>query len=493
MGTLRNPLPILHFSPLIPISRFPCQAFAVAVAVAGISLGQSARAQNVTTVRESEFRSRWQNFQVDLPRDVALRELSPEAEAAATPLGPSESLRSFFQNGPVVLRASLTVGWETSNEQRNAATENTAESSFFAAPTVALFYDREVGAWDVSLRYSGGYVYFLTPDYIGGGQNGIQSQTAGANFLFRGNRLELRSNAAASYGSGYDLERGDQSDRLIVTELLGADYQVAEFIRAGASATISHALYPSDSDGPEDAQTILTGSVYGDYFWTGRTRLRLELGAGNESQSTGGASFDRTFTQALFKVNYRASGKISLDAGLGAGVVEDSRVTTAQDTGPDGFRVIYTLAADYLPTDKTSVRLYFGLDGVSIRPEFSLTVNWRPRANTSAFLSVYQRTNLSTLVLAEDRTTRGFLVSLQQRLFGRVNLSVGAGYEQQTVADGGPSGDDGYAFVAAGLSWQMNAWAAWQLDSRVASRRDQSGPEDSDLQTRTALSLRLTF
>ncbi len=495
MATLWNPRLVIHSFILSPLPRIPSKILAIGVAASVFPAPPAAEAQAVTTVRESEFRSRWQNFQVDLPRDVPLREPLPDGETAPDAASPRRSLRSFFQNGPVVLRGSLALGWETSNEQRSAAAESSPKSSFFAAPTIALFYDREVGPWDVSLRYSGGYVHFFTPDYLGDGKSGIQSHTAGADVRFRGTRLELRSNAAASYGSGYDIQRGDQSDRLIFTELLAADYQIGEFMRAGASGSISHALYPSDAAGPEDSQTILTSSLYGDYFWTGRTRFRIELGAGTDTQNTGGASFERDYSQALFRVNYRASGKLGIDVGVGGGVVEDSNAqVTTSDSG--GFRMIYTLAMDYAPTEKTSARLYFGLDGVSIRPEFALTVNWHPRQNTFAYLSIYQRTNLSTIVLAQDRTTRGVLASVRQRLFGRVDLSLGGGYELEEIAEGSSSsatGDDGYYFVAGGLSWQMNAWAAWHLDSRVGSNRYQTGTEDDGLQARTTLSLRLTF
>lgn len=493
MRTPRNPRFDFTFRKVSQLPRLPRRFVAIGVAASVLPVPRAADAQSVMTVRESEFRSRWQNFQVDLPRDTPLRELPAEGDAESPKPRATQSLRAFFQNGPVVLRASLAIGWETSNEQRftTATAGNSAKSSFFAAPGVGLFYDREIGAWNVSVRYSAGYVYFFTPDYLGGGDNGIQSQTAAADIQFRGTRLDLRSNAAASYGSGFDIERGGQSDRLLFSELLAADYQVAEFIRVGANAGISYALYPSDSEGPEDTQSRFSSALYGDYFWTGRTRFRLEMGAGSENQTTGGASTDRTYTQALFRVNYRASEKLTMDVGLGVGVVEDS---SPQASGKDGFRTIYTLALDYAPTEKTSMRLYFGLDGTNIQPEFSFALNWHPRENTFASLSIYQRTNLSTLVLAEDRTTRGFLVSLRQRLFGRVEFGLGGGYELERIEDGGSSSDDdAYYFVAGSLSWQMNAWAAWQLESRAASPRGQSAGGDNDLQTRTSVSLRLTF
>ncbi len=480
----------INFPRVTQLPRLPCRLFAIGVAAAVLPAPRVADAQSVMTVRESEFRSRWQNYQVDLPRDTP-----PSAEGEAAAQRPKQSVRSFFQNGPVVLRASLGLGWESSNEQRYTATTNSAESSLFAAPSIALIYDREIGPWDVSVRYSGGYVYFFTPDYLGGGKNGIQSQTAGADFQYRGTRLDVRSNTAASYGSGYDIQRADQSDRLIFSQLLAADYQVGEFIRAGANAGFGYAFYPSDADGTEDSQIRFSSALYADYFWTGRTRLRLEAGAGNETQTTGGSTFDRTYSQALFKVNYRASEKLTAELGLGVGVVEDSN---ALDTGNNGFRTIYTLALDYAPTEKTSVRLYFGLDGTNIRPEFSLAVNWHPRENTYATLSVYQRANLSTVVLAQDQLTRGVLGSVRQRLFGRVDLAVGGGYEVETALDSGDSNSsssdpDAYFFVGGSLSWQMNSWASWQLDSRVASRRYQTSSQDQNLQTRTSISLRLTF
>ena len=73
-------------------------------------------AQTVPTVRETEFRSRWADLQVDRPREEVPSE-APVATAEPESIPRMvAAVRSFFRNSPVNLRGGVSAGWEYSNE-----------------------------------------------------------------------------------------------------------------------------------------------------------------------------------------------------------------------------------------------------------------------------------------------------------------------------------------------------------------------------------------
>jgi len=407
------------------------------------------------------------------------------------------AIRSFFRNSPVDLRGGLTSGWEYSNERANQPDQqNTSTSSFFTAPVIAAFYDREMGPWTVSLRYSAGYVYYFDPDYSPNGERPeIPSQTAGIDLALERARLRLRSNSTGSYGSGFDIEREQQTERLSVAENFSADYQFGEYVRAGLAATGAYDRYAGQSDDFDDVRSRVAASLYGDYFLTGKTRLRLELGAGNETQDTGAqTALERTFYQVLFRVNYEASEKLTIDAGLGLALQNETAPDGVTD---DGLRLIYQLAVVYNPTEKTGVRLSIGREATAVAPNLSLVGVWRPRDTTAVELSVYQQASLSTLASAQDRIARGALASVQQRFFQRIGAGISGGIEKEEYKSVGsrealPSADP-YYFLAMTLAWEINRWLALQGQWQTSSRRDFGSTADTRLRTRASVSFRLTF
>jgi hypothetical protein len=306
-------------------------------------------AQTVPTVRETEFRSRWVDLQVDRPRE----EVHPEKpEASAEPESVPRmvaAVRSFFRNSPVDLRGGLSAGWEYSNEYSSFQPDkNTSNSSFFVAPVIAAFYDRDIGPWTVSARYSAGYVYYFDDNYYPGtGANTLPSQTAGLDLRLERARLRVQSNAAGSYGSGFDIERGDQTERLALSESLAADYQLTEYLRTGVAGSAGYEHYSGESGGFDDRHTRLAGTLYGDYFWTGKTRLRLELGTGSESQDNASSSvLDRTYAQALMRAYIQWSEKVYIEAGAGLALFEESGIDGASE---EGLRPVYQVSIAYTP------------------------------------------------------------------------------------------------------------------------------------------------
>ena len=361
---------------------------------------------------------------------------------------------------------------------------------------IAAFYDRDLGPWTVSARYSAGYVYYFDDNYYpGSGANTLPSQTAGLDLRLERARLRVQSNATGSYGSGFDIERGDQTERLAVSESLGADYQLTEYFRAGVGGSAAYEHYSGDAGGFDNVHTRLAGTLYGDYFWTGKTRLRMELGAGSETQDNGTSSrLDRTYAQALLRAYILWSEKVNIEAGAGLALFEESGL---EGVSEEGLRPVYQVSIAYTPTEKTSFRLFAGREATSVAPNLSLLINWRPRLNTNVMLSIYQRASLSTVASGQDRIAQGALLNLGQRFFQRIDAGLGGGIEQEeyrAVGDQQPlSSGDPYYFVFTALGWEVNRWLLLQARWQTSSRRDFGQTTGDGLRTRASLSFRLTF
>ena len=452
-----------------------------------------AQTQTVSTVRELEFRSRWSNYNADQAQaERANPGVNPgtgEAETGIVPL-----LRSIFRTGPIVLRGSLTNGWEYSNAQRSTVqTGQRSTSSFFTAPAVLAAYEREIGPWAVAFRYSAGYLRYLDQDYApdGGGIAGGLSQTAGLSFARKGNRLAFRTTASASSGSGFDIERNQQTDRKTIGGEMAADYSITEFTRAGASLTSTHQTYTGTAGSLDDTLTQWAATLFAESILTGKTGLRFELGAGQDSQiSSGITTRDRSYYQSLLRLNYQPTGKLTFTPAIGFGVTKQTgQVRSSQD----GFRALYSLAIDYVPTEKTSIRLFAGLEGAAAKPELSLSINWHPRENTLFNLSIYQQTGFSTFLDTEERTRRGALLTGQQRLFSRFKLGLAAGWEQEEATSSTLPDPDPYYFFATNLGWEINSWLIWQAQYRYSMGRSFSSAGSTAAESRASTSFQLTF
>ena len=454
-------------------------------------------AQTLSTVREVEFRSRWSNYHVDQPQVEQANTTPTDEERGIGPV-----LRSLFRTGPVILRGSVTTGWEFSNERFRTAQIQMREpgtTSFFVAPAVAASYDRAIGPWTVSFRYSAGYLRYLEDNYAsssnsaGGGSDGL-SQTAGLDIARQGSRLAIRSSTAASSGSGYDVERDGQTYRTTIAEALLAEYSLTEFLHTGINASAGFDTFSDPGGGEDTSRTRWAASLYGEYVLTGKTTVRIEAGAGHESQLTGSVTtLERTYYQTLLRATWQPTSKLTLTPAVGFGLLDETGSATQT---PDGFRAVYSLAVDYTPTEKTALRLYAGVEGTSARPEFSLALRWHPREDTLFNLSIYQQSGLSTVASVQNRTARGALASIQQRFFQRIDTGLTLGWEQEETDDASGLGivnQDPYYFLSAVVAWQINSWLTWQAQSLTSSRRSSAATVGTGNQTRASVSLRLTF
>ena len=117
--------------------------------------------------------------------------------------------------------------------------------------------------------------------------------------------------------------------------------------------------YSYSGGGVTDTDDLSLGStLFGEYVITGKSRLRLELGFGDEHQSAGPASTsDRSYEQALLKVNYVPSEKLSFDVGLGVGFQQDSRRRQPERRDAPGLFHHRTVRADRENLGRAALRL----------------------------------------------------------------------------------------------------------------------------------------
>ncbi len=174
---------------------------------------------------------------------------------------------------------------------------------------------------------------------------------------------------------------------------------------------------------------------------------------------------------------------------------EDSSVL---GRGHSGAHPIYRITVQYIPTPKTTALLRFGYEGVDVAPSLEFQVNWQFRLTTSANLSIYQVNNFSTYEVDQNLLTRGAMASLQQRVFGRVDVALSAGIEQSegygALTPGQqPTSQDPYVFAGVSLLWQLNSYLAFQSYYRGYTGQAGAVTNQKGLQSRGSVSLRLTF
>ena len=451
---------------------------------------------SIDTVRENEFRSRWADYQVDRPPQATTDQTnSSNTDSGGLLSAFGRTFNDYFRTGPLQLRADLSAGWEFSDEQNlKLLNPHGSEDSAFFAPALAVFYNVESGPTTISARYSVGYVYYLDQNYLAADhQGGILSESGGLDLSFEGSRATVRSSASGTYGDGNDIESGTFRDRLSLSEALDGSYLLTDFTQLGASGAVNY--YSYSGGGVSDTDDLsFTSTLYGDYVITGKSRLRLELGFGDEHQSTGpGSTSDRSYEQALLKVNYVPSQKLSFDVGLGAGLQQDSGVVGQTS----GAHPVYTVDARYVPTDKTSATLHFGYEGADVEPDFSLLIKWQPRPNTTVGFSAYQTNGFSTYVLSQNLTTRGILATIQQKLYDKVEIDLAGGVEQTNgYTNQGANGTYSpplYYFGSISVLYQFNSALALQSYYRGYTGEPGITTSNQGLQSRASISLRLTF
>jgi hypothetical protein len=493
----------------------------IAACLAMFTLPAGATAQTVLTVREAEFRSRWAGPQED--RIITPQYFAPDGGLDEGETGEligeeedqglgfvgnvdriAENLKRGLRFGPLDFQLGLATGWEyTSQNSRGTDTDFADNNSFFAAPSLGIRYEREIGVWSVAARFGAGYRYYFNQDYTAAGtgnQRNPLALTAGIDIGYNTSRLSVNLTASASSGTGYDAIAGSNSLQTSAATALTIRYIITEEFSVGAAGSFSYTntgdiqVAEGESSQPDNYSMNIGASVFADYLVTPKTNVRLIASAGQDLQEfTGETGEGRRYFDAMLLLTYQIAPKFSVDAGGGIGYVSDQNIPDGKYTG---FRPVYTAGINYTPTEKTYFKAKFGMQGADIQPNFSLVAGWNVREKTRLSLSLYQNQGFSTLSPDQYNVTRGILGTVSQRLFKGVDLSLSGGYERSEYVsltnDDLPDSDEGprdYFLTNATLYWRIREWLAWQNTFMLTSGQG----ENNQLQTRFSSSLNLTF
>lgn len=476
-------------------------------------------AQTVLTVRDAEFRTRWSGKQVD--HENTAQYFLPDgglSEAQTGEVMPGEqkgnwldSIDQAAQNferrlrfGPLDFSLGINTGWQYSNQNSlGVRTDSSSSSSLYAATNVAATYEREIGMWSVSARYSAGYNYFFNQDYTSAGQGNQRNplgMTAGLDISYNATRLSLDLGVTASSGNGFDIVSGANNFQTAISTSLSARYVLTETFSTGAAASINYSKYsdaqtaPGQAAQPDSNNLISSASVFADYLLTPKTNLRFVLSAGQDLQELSfSTSQGRRYFDAMLQVTYQIAPKFSIDAGGGLGYVSDQDIP---DPAYTGLRPVYTGGISYTPTEKTYFKANISMEGADIKPNLSLAAGWNVREKTRLSLSLYQNQGFSSLSPDQYNVTRGVIGTISQRLIKGFDLSLSGGYEQsqyvglsKNETPGSVQGPADYFLSSATLNWRIREWAAWQNSLMVTTGRG----ENRNLQTTFSSSLNFNF
>ena len=445
------------------------------------------------SVDQEIFRSRWIGEQMD--RDVSFETpVWPEygedyPQAKYVPLLDKDQgpLGGGLHFGSLEIRPSIEFGWEYSSQtDTGGSTSSGSDSSFYMAPAVALSYDRVVGPWTLSIGYAAGYIYYLNDKYrssgTGNSRNPFQ-QTFSLGLGVEGSRYHIRADAGGSYGTGFDVEAGENNTQFNLTGSLAGDYMVSEWITVGSRLETRQSLASDASDSPNSELSFYGASIYANYVWTGKTTLQFDLSAGRNGQSIGSSSStaSRQYVQSMFRVNYVPTGKITLSGAVGMRYVD---ATDIEDPEEVGLLPAYSLSVNYKPTEKITVALSSSLEGSDLRPKLRMAISWQPRVETGFAFAIYQDQNFSSVLNSQVRVTRGVVGTISQRFFGCVYCDLSAGYEQWYYVDASGAsennediGDQYSRFVSLSVTWQIREWMA--LRGQLWAGSDQGGTGES--------------
>lgn len=487
------------------------------------TLTAGATAQTVLTVREAEFRNRWTGEQED--RLVTPQYFAPggglDEETPGELVGEEESgamqnwadsmdrmaenVKRGLRFGPLDFQLGLSTGWEYSSQNSYGdGTDFNDNNSFFAAPTLGITYDREIGVWSVNARFGAGYRYYFNQDYTAAG-TGVQRNplalTAGIDIGYNTSRLSVTLSGSASSGSGYDIVTGSNNWQTSAAGSLAVRYIITEEFSTGGAVSVGYTnTSDAQADIGEPTQTDtyslnLGASLFADYLVTPKTNVRLVASVGQDSQAFAGLSSEgRRYFDLMGVLTYQIAPKFSIDGGVGIGYVADENIPDGKYAG---FRPIYTGGINYTPTEKTYFKAKISMQGADIQPNFSLVAGWNAREKTRLSLSVYQNQGFSSLSPDQFNITRGILGTVSQRLFKGIDLSLSGGYEQslyeglssdQNLEDA-VTGPADYWLANASLYWRIREWLSW--NNSVMLSTGQGNNQQS--QTTITSSLNLSF
>lgn len=461
------------------------------------------------TVSDAVFRSRWIGVQVDSGHKhsaAGMLGLPAEPGLFAPLENIANTLRDGLSLGPLEINPGVAFGWEYSNVNSTfQSTSPSDDNSFFISPNLAVRYRREIGNWSVNAAYGGGFNYYLNPNYTAAGTSNqrnpfFNTASIGVGYLTSRQKIDLQ--LLGSYGTGLNVITGENTTTADMSANLRWEYLLTAYSNVGAhaqySTSLNNFLGVSDTNNNADLSSASAGA-YADWIATGKTRVRFEASAGQDNQGMSQESTaQRSYVQGILSVKYKFTDKLDVDGGAGARYVEDPKTV---DPKYVGFLPSFFLRGTYRPSEKTGISAGVSLLGNDIQPSFDVTAFWQPRLNTSLTLSVYQGQGFSYNVSEQVQVSRGAVLSINQKLFSKMNVLLSGGWQQTenlSLSDTGSSqqqsGDtSSYGFAMGTLQWNFTDWAYWQGQLYYASGSNNPTYGENNPETRVTISFNLTF
>jgi hypothetical protein len=183
---------------------------------------------------------------------------------------------------------------------------------------------------------------------------------------------------------------------------------------------------------------VASANLYINYVYS--PKLVIGLGATGGLNSTDGSTSDETFEQMNVRANYIVSGKISLTI-----------------SGGLEFR-------------------QFGGGGDSISPVFEIAGSYHPFENTVITIAGSRRTVSSASLAGQDYSETTMSLTFSQRLFSRVNFSLGVGYTNSdylsATTGASTARNDDYFYIEPSLDVDITRY--WSIGVYYLYREDSS-------------------
>src|SRR4029077_13328815 len=187
-----------------------------------------------------------------------------------------------------------------------------------------------------------------------------------------------------------------------------------------------------------NSSQVASGNLFINYVYS--PKLVIGLGATGGVNSSDGSTSNETFEQMNVRAIYIVSGKISLSL-----------------SGGLEFR-------------------QFGGGGDSVSPVYEIAGSYRPFENTTVTIAGSRHTSSSASLAGQDYSETSISLTFSQRLFSRVNFSLGVGYTNSdylsATTGASTARSDNYFYIEPSLDVDITRY--WSIGCYYLYRQDTS-------------------
>lgn len=303
------------------------------------------------------------------------------------PLAPALPPRdSLFRLGPFKFAAGISGQMMYDDNVTIRSADKQSDVIWSVSPHIQA--RTAAGDRNVSLGYGFSYNSYLRNSTY----NNI-SHNANASGTWEMSKLRLGLNAGLNQSTGGYGDVGTLTETKSYNIGLTADYKLSEKTSVDVSPRVSFSDYGNAAG--------YTNALYNSMEWSVATFInrtpfpKIKLGLGLDVGSTGVSQYgDQIFARALFRANYKLTGKLDLTSSAGA-----------------------------------EWRHYDGGVPDTINPIFNLAGSYRPVLSTTITLNAHITPQASAYYGNQNYITTGFSLTVSQRLGERLSANLGGAYD----------------------------------------------------------------